>query len=285
LAEVPPAGIGRRIAVVLPAYNEAENIGRQVRSVNEVLTDLAFDDYEILVVDDGSRDRTHEECESLRDEIPKLRLLAHAENRGYAQALRTGFTSATMPLVFYTDADNQFDVRELKNLLAAIDDYDLVCGYRIYRFDPFSRLVLSWGYNLLVRILFRIRVRDVDCAFKLFRREIFDRIHIESKRFFVDTEILAKASKLGLKMTEVGVRHSGSGTTRGRRESRRSVPATYCTPSGSSPACGRTSTCGDGFEPRLSHDPDRHGPDQGRSVDRLRRPSSPIRRAGVPRAR
>ena len=112
-----------------------------------------------------------------------------------------------MPLVFYTDADNQFDVHELKNLLPSIDDYDIVSGFRIYRFDPFSRLVLSWGYNLLVRVLFRIRVRDVDCAFKLFRREIFDRIHIESKRFFVDTEILAKASRLGLKMTEIGVRH------------------------------------------------------------------------------
>ena len=80
-------------------------------------------------------------------------------------------------------------------------------SFRIYRYDPASRLMLSWGYNLLVRVLFRIRVRDVDCAFKLFRREIFDRIHIESRKFFVDTEILAKASKLGLRMTEIGVRH------------------------------------------------------------------------------
>jgi len=207
LAEVPAAGIGRRISVVLPAYNEEENIEEQVRAVDGVLRGLRFDDYEILVVDDGSTDGTREKVEALRVEVPKLRLLVHPENRGYAQALSTGFTSARMPLVFYTDADNQFDVREIKNLLAAIDDYDLVCGFRIYRFDPLSRLVLSWGYNLLVRILFRIRVRDVDCAFKLFRREIFDRIHIRSEKFFVDTEILAKASKLGLRMTEIGVRH------------------------------------------------------------------------------
>ena len=192
---------------MLPAYNEADNIERQVRSVDAVLADLAFDEWEILVVDDGSRDRTAEICSGLAADLSHLRLLRHEANRGYAQALRTGFEAATMPLVFYTDADNQFDVRELKNLLAAIDDYDIVCGFRIYRFDPFTRLVLSWGYNLLVRILFRIRVRDVDCAFKLFRREVFDRIHIESKKFFVDTEILAKASKLGMKMTEVGVRH------------------------------------------------------------------------------
>lgn len=207
MAEVPAAGVGRKISVVLPAYNEAENIRSQVESVDSVLADMQFDDYEILVVDDGSVDRTGAICEELRATVPKLRVLVHEVNRGYAQALRTGFTSAEMPLVFYTDADNQFDVKELKNLLAAIDDYDIVCGFRIYRFDPFSRLVLSWGYNLIVRVLFRIRVRDVDCAFKLFRREVFDRINIESKKFFVDTEILAKASRQGMKMTEIGVRH------------------------------------------------------------------------------
>ena len=207
MAEVPAPGIGRSISVVLPAYNEEENIARQVRAVDDVLRALRFDAYEILVVDDGSSDGTRAICEALAADVPKLRLIVHEVNRGYAQALRSGFTTAQMPLVFYTDSDNQFDVRELKNLLAAIDDYDLVCGFRIYRYDPASRLMLSWGYNLLVRVLFRIRVRDVDCAFKLFRREIFDRIHIESRKFFVDTEILAKASKLGLRMTEIGVRH------------------------------------------------------------------------------
>jgi glycosyltransferase involved in cell wall biosynthesis len=207
LAEIPASGIGRKITVVLPAYNEEANIEKQVRAVDDVIHGMEFDDYEIVVVDDGSVDRTFEICEALRSDLTKLRLLHHEANQGYASALRTGFTAAAMPLVFYTDADNQFDVRELKNLLAAIDDYDIVCGFRIYRFDPFSRLVLSWGYNLLVRILFRIRVRDVDCAFKLFRREIFDRIHIESKKFFVDTEVLAKASKMGMRMTEIGVRH------------------------------------------------------------------------------
>ena len=207
MAEIPAPGIGRKISVVLPAYNEEDNIERQVRSVDEVLHDMQFDDYEVIVVDDGSRDGTRAVCEAMCESVPRLRLLVHEVNLGYAAALRTGFTGAAMPLVFYTDADNQFDVRELKNLLPGIDDYDIVCGFRIYRFDPFSRLVLSWGYNLLVRVLFGIRVRDVDCAFKLFRREVFDRITIESKKFFVDTEILAKASRNGMKMTEIGVRH------------------------------------------------------------------------------
>ncbi len=207
MAEVPPAGTGRQITVVLPAYNEEENIEKQVVTVDDVLAKLGFDDWEILVIDDGSRDRTRAICEGLATERPKLRVLVHEVNQGYAKALRTGFEAARMPLVFYTDADNQFDVHELKNFLPAIDDYEIVAGFRIYRFDPFTRLVLSWGYNLLVRILFRIRVRDVDCAFKLFRREIFDQIHIESKKFFVDTEILAKAARQGMRMTEIGVRH------------------------------------------------------------------------------
>jgi dolichol-phosphate mannosyltransferase len=109
--------------------------------------------------------------------------------------------------VFYTDSDMQFDVKEVKNLLPAIEDYDIVCGFRIYRYDPLSRLFAAWGYNLLARTIFRLRVRDIDCAFKLFRREVFDVIQIRSKKFFVDTEILAKARRHGFKMTEIGVRH------------------------------------------------------------------------------
>ncbi|MDP6460424.1 MAG: glycosyltransferase family 2 protein, partial [Gemmatimonadota bacterium] len=207
MADRPPPGVGRKISVVLPAYNEEESIERQVRSVDSVLREFRFEDYEVIVVDDGSADRTGEILEGLREEVPKLRTLVHETNRGYAKALATGFGGAAMPLVFYTDADNQFDIREIKNFLAAIDDYEIVCGFRIYRFDPLSRLILSWGYNLLVRILFRIRVRDVDCAFKLFRREVFDTIHVESDKFFVDTEILAKASRQKMRMTEIGVRH------------------------------------------------------------------------------
>ena len=145
-------------------------------------------------------------------------MIHHPTNLGYAQALRTGFTSARSDLIFYTDSDNQFDVRELKNFIAPIEDYDIVCGFRIYRFDPLTRLFLSWGFNLLVRIIFRIRVRDIDCAFKLFRREVFDKVTIESQRFFVDAEILAKARYHKLSMTELGVRHyprtSGQSTVR-----------------------------------------------------------------------
>jgi len=199
--------IRRRISIVLPAYNEEEGIEEQVRTVLDATASMGFEAREVIVVNDGSADRTGEIIDRLAAEIEEVRAVHHPHNLGYADALKNGFAAARYELVFYTDSDLQFDVRELKNFLPAIDDYDLVCGFRIYRFDPFTRLFLSWGYNLLVRILFRIRIRDIDCAFKLFRREIFDRIHIESKNFFVDTEILAQAKAYGMRMTEIGVRH------------------------------------------------------------------------------
>jgi len=196
------------ISAVLPAFNEEENIETATTRMADVLRSLNLRDWEIIVVDDGSADRTAEIADRLAAADPAhIRVFHHAPNRGYAEALKTGFTNARHELVFYTDSDNQFDVRELSNLLLLVEDADIVCGFRIYRFDPLTRLVLSWGFNLLVRIVFRIKVRDIDCAFKLFRREVFDRVTIESKKFFVDAEILAKAKYYGYRMTEIGVRH------------------------------------------------------------------------------
>lgn len=200
-------GTYRSISAVLPAFNEEENIEAAALKMLETLKTLPFPDYEVIIVNDGSRDRTGEIGDALAAQHPQIRVIHHPTNLGYAQALRTGFTNAKSDLIFYTDSDNQFDVRELKNFIAPIEDYDMVCGFRIYRYDPFTRLFLSWGFNLLVRIIFRIRVRDIDCAFKLFRREIFDKVTIESQKFFVDAEILAKARYHKFSMTELGVRH------------------------------------------------------------------------------
>ena len=197
----------KSISFVLPAYNEEDNIEKAVKSIAEVADGLPIEDYEVLVVNDGSSDRTGEIIDRLGKENPHVRPIHHPGNLGYADALRTGFTSARLNLVFYTDSDLQFDVKEVKNLLPAIEDYDIVTGFRIYRYDPLSRLILAWGYNLVARTIFRLRVRDIDCAFKLFRREVFDVIEIRSKKFFVDTEILAKARYHGFRMTEIGVRH------------------------------------------------------------------------------
>ena len=196
------------ISAVLPAYNEEENIETATTRMADVLRSLNLRDWEVIVVDDGSVDRTGEIADRLADSDPAhIRVFHHSPNRGYAEALKTGFTSARHQLIFYTDSDNQFDVRELEHLLPLIEQADIVCGFRIYRFDPLTRLVLSWGFNLLVRIIFRIKVRDIDCAFKLFRREVFDKVAIESKKFFVDAEVLAKAKYYGFSMQEIGVRH------------------------------------------------------------------------------
>ena len=196
------------ISAVLPAYNEEENIETATTRMADVLRSLELRDWEVIIVDDGSQDATGEIADRLAASDPDhIRVFHHKPNRGYAEALKTGFTSARSQLIFYTDSDNQFDVRELKNLLPLIEDADIVSGFRIYRFDPLTRLVLSWGFNLLVRIIFRINVRDIDCAFKLYRREVFDKVQIESKKFFVDAEVLAKAKYYGFRLAEVGVRH------------------------------------------------------------------------------
>ena len=208
----------REISIVFPAYNEEENVDEAARRATEAVRLAGIPDYEILFVDDGSRDSTAARVEALAAADPRIRLIRHGENRGYAVALRSGFEAASKRFIFYSDSDNQFDLKELKNFLPAIDDYDIVVGFRIYRFDPLTRLFLAWCYNLAARIIFRIRVRDIDCAFKLFRREVFDSITIESKKFFVDTEVLAKATRLKMRMTEIGVRHyprpAGTSTVR-----------------------------------------------------------------------
>lgn len=174
----------------------------------EALIALELRDWEVIIVDDGSVDKTGEIADRLAAEDPAhVRVFHHRPNRGYAEALKTGFSNARHQLIFYTDSDNQFDVREISRLMPLIEDADIVSGFRIYRFDPLTRLVLSWGFNLIVRIMFRIKVRDIDCAFKLYRREVFDKVTIESKKFFVDAEVLAKARYYGFRMVEIGVRH------------------------------------------------------------------------------
>ncbi len=198
---------GKSISFVLPAYNEEENIEKAVEAIVKVAESLDLEDWEIVVVNDGSSDDTGRIIDRLHEKNPRVRPIHHEQNLGYADALRTGFKSARCKLIFYTDSDLQFDVREVKNFLPAIEDYDIVTGFRIYRYDPLSRLVLAWGYNLIARTIFRLKVRDIDCAFKLFRREVFDVIEIRSKKFFVDTEILAKARYHGFRITEIGVRH------------------------------------------------------------------------------
>ena len=197
----------KSLSVILPAYNEQDNVATVVQRGLEVLPRLA-DEFEIIVVDDGSSDATAAVARAISDqESPNVRLVTHEVNRGYGAALRTGFKTARYELVFYTDSDNQFDLSELEYFLPLASDHDMVIGFRVYRYDTVVRSMLSWGYNRLVRVLFRVRVRDVDCAYKLFRREVLEKIDIECENFFVDTELVAKARKWNFRIAEKGVRH------------------------------------------------------------------------------
>ena len=195
------------ISVVLPAYNEEPNIETAVERAFEVLPKLAHE-FEVIVVDDGSRDRTAEVVTGLvQEHHPRVRLVRHVENLGFGTALSTGFSRARFAYVFYTDADNQFDISELQYFLPLMRDAEVVVGFRVYRYDSVYRMAASWGYNRLVRLLFRVKIRDVDCSFKVFRREVLDKVTIECDNFFADTELIAKARKWNFHIREKGVRH------------------------------------------------------------------------------
>ena len=192
---------------MLPAYNEEPNIDPMIDRCLEALPTIS-DDFEVIVVDDGSSDGTREAVRArLNDSYPALRLLVHDRNRGYGAAIRTGLQHARKDLIFYTDADRQFDVAELVYFLPMIEDLDLVIGFRVYRYDSAFRSVISWGNNRLVGLLFRIRVRDVDCAFKLMRAEVRDKLWLQTDDFFIDTEIVARARRWNFRIGEKGVRH------------------------------------------------------------------------------
>jgi hypothetical protein len=212
-----PDGLGRttvlraapslhRVSFVLPAFNEEANIARAVETTIAAASRFCGA-YEVIVVDDGSSDGTARVVAQLMVDDPSIRLLQHGTNRGYGHALRTGFSNATLEYVFFTDADNQFDMSELPRLLAWATNADCVAGYRTVRRDPRARRINAWAWNRLVRMLFYVPVRDVDCAFKLFRRSALSGITIESGGAMINTEIMAKLARAGHTIVEVGVTH------------------------------------------------------------------------------
>ncbi len=201
-----PRGPKPSVSVVLPAYNEQENLRRETETWRRVLA-RECERFEIILVDDGSADETPAIADALAEEFDEVRVIHHRPNKGYGAALRSGFTSARMPLVFYTDADGQFKPDEITKLFALIDEADIVTGYRADRQDPWMRKFFSWGFKRFIGFLFGVHVRDCDCAFKLYRRKVFDEITIDSDQFFVDAEVLAKANVLGYRIEETPVTH------------------------------------------------------------------------------
>ena len=206
------------LSIVLPAYNEEGNIERVVRDASAAASGLVSS-HEIVVVDDGSRDGTAAIMERLAAEMDgRLRVLRHPRNEGYGAALRDGFRATKGELVFYTDSDNQFDLRDLKDALPLMDGHDAVLGYRVDRQDPWIRKVVSSTFNRLSSAAFGMSVRDLNCSFKLFRGDKLRALPIESNDFFVDTELVARMHRAGWRYVQRGVRHyprtSGHSTVR-----------------------------------------------------------------------
>jgi glycosyltransferase involved in cell wall biosynthesis len=194
------------LSFVFPVFDEEGNVG--------ILLDDALSlgkrlgpSFEIVVVDDGSRDRSAEEIEARSLTHPEIHVVRHASNQGYGAALRSGLRAATGRWIFFSDADGQFELAELDRLLAHRDSFDVVVGFRSPRSDPLGRRLLAWVWRSLVRGVYGVSVRDVDCAFKLFRREVLDAMPIASVGAFVNTEILVRARRAGHRIHEVPVSH------------------------------------------------------------------------------
>jgi len=194
------------LSVIFPAFNEEANIRQTVEAARMVLPKLA-QTYEIVLVNDGSRDATTPICDELAEQYPEVRAIHHMVNRGYGAALKSGILAARYDYIFFTDSDGQFDLQELENLIEYAGQYDIVTGYRAKRQDPPHRLINAWGWKTLVRMLLGVNVRDIDCAFKVFQRSVFDRIQIRSVGAMVNTEILAQANSFGMRIFEVKVTH------------------------------------------------------------------------------
>ncbi len=195
------------LTVFFPAYNDAGTIPSMVIGAVIAARQIT-DDFEVVVVNDGSRDATKEVLEELSRMCPALRVVEHPENRGYGAALRTGFASATKEFVFYTDGDAQYDPRELVTLWALMTPgVDLVNGYKIGRSDPLHRIVIGRIYHHIVKLLFGLQVRDVDCDFRLMRRSIFERVHLEKSSGVICLELMKKVQDAGCRIVEAPVHH------------------------------------------------------------------------------
>jgi glycosyltransferase involved in cell wall biosynthesis len=191
---------------VLPCFNEAENVEAAVREAIASAR-LVSEQYEVLVVDDGSSDDTARRVGRLVARDRAVRLLVHPINLGYGAALRTGIDSALMPWVLLTDSDLQFDLTEIERFLPFAESSQLIVGYRIDRQDPIGRRANAKAWNWLVHVLFTLPVRDVDCAFKLIRRDLLSELELVSSGAMISTELIARSSNLGATLTEVGVHH------------------------------------------------------------------------------
>ncbi len=194
------------ISVFFPCYNEEANVEQTTLAALRTVRRISSD-FEVIIVNDGSADRTGEIAERLSAEHAEVRVVHNNPNLGYGGALQRGFREATKSWVFYTDGDGQFDFEEIDRVLPPLEHYDIVSAYRLDRQDPFLRKVSAFCWTTLVNLVFGMRIRDMDCAFKIYPRRLFDQIELKSCSALIDAEILARAKRLGYTTGQVGVHH------------------------------------------------------------------------------
>lgn len=196
----------RSLSVFFPAYNEQANLPTLIERTIEAISPLT-DDYEIIIVNDGSRDQTGEVAEDLARKHPQVRAVHHDRNRGYGAALITGFANATKDIVFFSDSDNQFDLGEIGRFWQLIGQHRAVIGYRIKRADPLFRKVNAFCWGRLIRLLFGFKVRDLDCAFKMFRRADLADLTLTCRGATLTAELMARLHRRGVRWAQEGVHH------------------------------------------------------------------------------
>ena len=194
------------ISVFFPCYNEQDNVTGTVEEALAVLKKLNTD-FEVIIINDGSSDATGQIADEIASRDSKVKVVHHHTNLGYGAALKSGFRAAAKKLVFYTDSDGQFDINEMPPLLPLMKQYDIVSCYRLNRRDSSIRKINGWCWTKLVCLLFGMKIRDIDCAFKLYKREIFDNIKLSSAGALIDAEILARAIHKGYTVIQKGVHH------------------------------------------------------------------------------
>ena len=194
------------LSIFYPSYNEEANVERVTRAAVAAARKFA-DEFEVIIVDDGSRDRTGEIGDRLAVEIPGVRCVHNRPNLGYGGAVNRGLRESRKPWIFFTDGDGQFDFEEIPKLIELLDRCDFAVGYRIKRADSFMRKLNAFCWGTLVRRLFGLKVRDIDCAFKLLPKSLIDSITLQSTGALISTELLARAQNKGLRIAEVGVNH------------------------------------------------------------------------------
>ena len=201
-----PAPDDHFLSLVLPAHNEEGNLDWVVREALAALP-LTFVLCEIIIVDDGSADATPAIAARLSADDPRVRVIRHPQNRGYGAALRSGFAAARGDRIMFMDSDRQFNIREVAKLAPLVGRYDIVAGYRLKRRDPLRRVALGASFNVLVKVLFGVRVRDIDCGFKIFRADLLRSLDLQAPGALINTEILALARRQQATVIEIGVNH------------------------------------------------------------------------------